>query len=269
MAQKNIMDTKPELRYLPITQLYIPHKYQRALEGAASLRNIERIITGFNWAEHGTILVSKTKSNDERFAVIDGQHRVRAAEMRGDIEELPCVIISPRQVKEQAQTFININSKRAPLSPFQLHRASLVAGDEVSIELQRICDEAGVTIPHYSGLSHMISPETFQAIGRVRALIESEAHTSEDIIAALKLLRSALPKQNGALRFNIVRAVLAWIEKYPDSGKDNLKRALRSLNLDNLDLDARKVRLGGADTLWKAYLVVIEREVLTLKKQAA
>lgn len=268
--QKSIMDTKPELKWLPLAALYIPIKYQRALEGSASLKNIEHIQKRFNWAEHGTILVCKDKIGSERYAVIDGQHRVRAAELRDDVTELPCVIITPREVKEQAQAFLNINSRRTPLNMLQYHRAALVAGDETAIELERICAEAEVVIPHYLVMSTQLPPDTLQAIGFVRKMIRSGRFESQSIIEALKVLRAAHPRKVGILSYNIVRAVSEWVEHAPEVKFNDRVKTLRSLDVDSFDLEARKLRIQGFNaSLWKGYLHLILERYEELKRKAA
>lgn len=268
MLQKSIMDTKPELKWLSLEELYIPVKYQRALEGSNSLRNIDFIQKNFNWAEFGTLLVSKLKKDNAKYAIIDGQHRFRGAELRDDIDSVPCVIISPRGINEQAQTFININSRRIALSSLQHHRAALIAGDETSVEIDRICKEANVSIPSYPIMRHMAPPDTFQSIGSMRKLVQSEAFNADNIIWALKTLQDAYPKKNGILSFNMVKAMNFWAEKYPDSNKNDAIKVLRSVDIDNLDLEARKLRVSGNRTIWRSYFTILEREYITLKKAA-
>lgn len=269
MLQKTIMDIKPDLKWLKLHELYIPVKYQRALEGSASLRNIDHIQKNFNWAEFGTLLVCKTKKDNDKYAVVDGQHRLRGAELRDDVTEVPCVIISPREMKEQALTFININTRRAPLTSLQHHRAALIANDQTALEIDRICKEAEVMIPSYALLTHQLPPDQMQSAGALRKMIDKGNIDPEHIIWALKMLRAAYPKKNGILRFSLIKTLIAWVQKYPDSTKADVVKVLRSVDIDNLDLEARKLRLSGEKSIWKSYFIILEREYITMRKKAA
>ena len=114
------LDKKPELKWIKLTQLYIPSEYQRSAKNATSLRNINYIKQNFNWASCGALLVCELeKSQPPQYGVIDGQHRFRAAEAHGGISELPCVVVSPREAQKQASHFIEVNSKRIKLSPYE------------------------------------------------------------------------------------------------------------------------------------------------------
>lgn len=267
MLQKSIMDTRPDLKWLKLSELYVPLKYQRVIEGSASLRNIEHIQRDFNWGECGTLLVCKLKKDNEKYAVVDGQHRLRAAELRDDIDELPCVVISPRDLREQAQTFININSRRASLNQLQFHKASLIAGDPIAVELDRILTEAAVVVPNYPVMIYHAAPDMYQGLGKIRKMLTQGEVSPDNIIWAFKAVRAAYPKKNGALRYNMIRALIRWIEKHPATGKNEIVNILRNLDPDTMDLEARKMKMGGEKTLWKAYVTLMERERVIMSKQ--
>src|SRR4051794_16831426 len=103
---------RPELKWIKLSQLYIPTDYQRPAKNSTSIANINYIKANFNWASCGALIVCElAKSKPAQFAVIDGQHRFKAAEAHGKIEELPCVVITPREAKSQANHFIEVNSR--------------------------------------------------------------------------------------------------------------------------------------------------------------
>lgn len=270
MLQKSIMDTKPELKWLKLDELYIPVKYQRAIEGGHSLRIIDHIQHNFSWGEFGTLLVSKLKKDNSKYAVIDGQHRLRGVELRDDIDQVPCVVISPREIKEQAQTFININSNRTPLNSFQLHRALLVAHDPHAIELERICKEADCIIPTYVTLNFKTPPEVFQGPGIIRRMIAEEVYQSDDIIWALKVIRNAYPKKNGALRLPLIQALINFVIAHPGTNRTEMSKTLRTTyELSELSHQADILRRAQGSSLWKNYLILIEKMYKNQEKKAA
>jgi hypothetical protein len=72
---------------------------------------------------------------------MDGQHRFRAAEAHGGIDELPCVIIAEREAEDQASSFVAVNTKRVSPHPFHAYQAAVVAGDpyrQDHIEARRV-----------------------------------------------------------------------------------------------------------------------------------
>src|SRR5262245_52083619 len=106
----NGLGVRPELRWVKLSQLYVPTEYQRSVKSDTSARNIKHIKSHFNWAEFGALIVCPLAgSKPPQYAVMDGQHRLRAAEEHGGIDELPCVVIGEREAREQAGNFVNIN----------------------------------------------------------------------------------------------------------------------------------------------------------------
>lgn len=259
--QKSLADTIPETARVPLSRLYIPVRYQRALEGSQSLGSIEHIQRNFNWAEFGALLVCKTQAKDEKYGVIDGQHRFRAAELRDDIQEVPCIIIAPRSIEEQARIFLNVNSRRVPLNAFQLHRAALVAQDPVALEIERVCRESDVTIPHYPTLQFKSPPETFQGANRLRQIVMRDDYNPDALIWAFKALRTAYPKKHGALRTNLLTALMHWIIDYPETTKAQMVIVLKDLDLNELELQSRRIRHTNGGSLWKATLTILRKEM--------
>ena len=134
---------KPELRWIKLTQLYVPSEYQRPAKNATSLANINYIKTNFNWASCGALIVCElAKAKPPQYAIIDGQHRFRAAEGHGKITELPCIVISPREAQEQAKHFVEVNSKRIKLHGLHEYRAAIVAGEPTACMIDAILKKA-------------------------------------------------------------------------------------------------------------------------------
>lgn len=266
---KLIVDSKPELKYIPMSKLYIPVKYQRALAGKASLQNVEHIKNNFNWAACGALLVCKLRKDAEKYAVIDGQHRFKGAELREDITELPCVVISPRDLKEQAEIFIDVNTKRQTLSPVQHYRALLVAGDTNALLLAKICEETDVVIPTYTTFIHDVKAEVFQSVGRLLQAMRSGMYTEINIRWAFEVIRSTYTMENGAFRYSMVRALLETSKKNPTMKAADIVKILMGTSVREIDRKARD--LSGTrhgESLWQNYIEVIER-YMTAKKKVA
>lgn len=266
---KILENARPELAYIPLDQLYIPVKYQRTLDGRISAKNIERIRSKFNWGLFGTLQVCKLHSDAAKYAIIDGQHRFKGVELRGGIEEVPCSIISPRDVKEQAEIFLNINSHRLALSPLQFYRASLVQGDPVALAIEAVSERIGVTIPVYASLSHQNAPDVFQAAGYMMQLLRKGTFNADHLGWAFQVVRNGYPNTKGALRFALVRALMEWHKQQPGTKAEDMAKLLSVTPLHSLESAARNMCSADSRTLWRAYFETLGRLHASFFKKAA
>ncbi len=106
---------RPQFKWLPFDELFIEPQYQRSIQSTASRKNIGYMVAEFNWASCGALVVSYDAKR-KKYAVIDGQHRMQAAKNRGDIKEMPCMIIEHPEMWAQAASFMEINKHRVNLT---------------------------------------------------------------------------------------------------------------------------------------------------------
>ena len=127
----------PRLEWISIRDLVVDPDYQReiTLVGRA---NVRRIATEFNWSMFTPVIVAAVGSN--KFAIVDGQHRVTAAVICG-IEKVPCALIECMR-GEQAAAFKAINANVTRLSSIQVYHASLIANDADALEIAKVVKAA-------------------------------------------------------------------------------------------------------------------------------
>jgi hypothetical protein len=87
-----------------------------------------------------------SKRDDGSLWVIDGQHRLAAAKLRGDIPFLPCCVGVFGSVADEAAMFVAMNRARKPMNRLDDFHAALAASDAEAIEIQDLVSEAGLTI---------------------------------------------------------------------------------------------------------------------------
>jgi hypothetical protein len=138
-----IADQAPQFIEVPPSDLWIDESYQRGLS-RKSARLIISVATNWQWSKFKPPVV--TRETDGRLFVIDGQHTAIAAASRGDIDLLPCMLVNAETRASRAQSFIGHNRDRISVTPLQLHRAQVIAGDAVAVAIDLACKEAGVTI---------------------------------------------------------------------------------------------------------------------------
>ncbi|MEM6907198.1 MAG: DUF6551 family protein [Pseudomonadota bacterium] len=158
--------TLPVLQYLTPGQLQIDTNYQRSLEGSSSERLINAIAYDWNWKLCLPLVVAR-RPNGELF-VIDGQHRLAAANLRGDIQVLPCVVIDGGDVESEAQTFVHLNKQRRPLSKLDVFKAAVASGDTQACAIDEAIRRAGLAIAATSSY-HSWKPGQIINIGGIEA----------------------------------------------------------------------------------------------------
>lgn len=259
---------KPELKWLKLTQLYIPNEYQRSTKSASSLKNINHIKTNFNWADFGVLIVCELeKSKPPQYAVIDGQHRFRAAEQRQDIAEIPCAVLSGREGKQQAMTFIAINRNRIKLHALHEHRAAFVASDPSAVSIEQILKKSNVTIAAFPMATKEMPPRCTQAIGTLYKMLDN--YNEKHILWSLNVLTEAFDGVNGALRASMIKVMAEWSKTHPDTDKLVMIEALRRINIDELERNARAARALDGRRMPQVFMDFIEKKYNAAKKAAA
>lgn len=250
---------KPDLKWLKLTQLFIPSEYQRPAKTANSLKNIAYIKEHFNWASCGALIVCPLAgSSPPQYAVIDGQHRMVAADLRGDITEMPCVVISQREARKQAESFVTINSKRLKLHSLHEYRAAVVAGDPNALSLANVLEKAGVSLLTNACPKSAIPPRCTQSIGTLYKMLDS--YTEKQIVWALTIIPDAYGDKRGMMRASLIKAMAEWIKLYPGTVRDTMIRTLRDIDLDQLEKDARAYRAIERKSMPAAFMLVLEKK---------
>lgn len=153
---------------IPVDLLELDHSYQRVETG-----NAKKIAD--NWDDNACEFLLVSYRNG-KFYVIDGQHRMIAAKIKG-IQSLPCVILVGLTKSEEARRFSVQGMGRKKLTPNDTFKANIECGNaeykEVAIdmEIKRICDKYGVTITKSNfNLDH--NPKRLRSISRSRIIVD-------------------------------------------------------------------------------------------------
>src|ERR1700756_4546158 len=139
----------PTLQFCRPYELHIDAAYQRDIMNGASQALIRKIALSWNWDLCQPLVVSRRQSLTEQLFVIDGQHRLAAARLRGDIDQLPCVIVSYESAADEAASFVKLNQARRPLSKIEIFKADIASGNpEASAIASALADEGLAIAPH-------------------------------------------------------------------------------------------------------------------------
>jgi hypothetical protein len=105
------------------------------------------------------------------FFVIDGQHRVRGALKRSDINNLPCMVFECEETKTEAIGFFTINVVRTGMHSTEVFKAKLTGEDPLALRTQEIVKRAGRHVARHAG------PDTFSAVSTVNKCLEKDEQT--------------------------------------------------------------------------------------------
>lgn len=146
-----VLGMRPSLEFRRLAELRIDPSYQRTTEAAASQTLIRRIAMFWDWSLCQPLAVAKR--DDGALMVVDGQHRLEAARLRGDIDDLPCVVTAYRNAGDEAAAFVALNQQRRPLNQLDLFKAALAAEDETAAKIAGLLTEAGLRLAPHSNFT--------------------------------------------------------------------------------------------------------------------
>lgn len=154
----------PSIEFKPVADLEVDDAYQRSAEEGSSRSLIRAIAQDWDWRLCAPLTVSR---RDGRFFVIDGQHRMEAAKLRGDISFLPCIVSSFDTLAEEAGCFVQVNTRRRQVTPLETFKAELAAGDPAAVKINKIITDAGLSVAKH-GNPTAWKPGQISALGGVR-----------------------------------------------------------------------------------------------------
>ncbi|KKU53484.1 MAG: hypothetical protein UX75_C0037G0010 [Candidatus Moranbacteria bacterium GW2011_GWE2_47_10] len=119
--------------------LVVDKAYQRDIVKS----RVKNIVAQWAWTAAGVITVNK---RDGVYYVVDGQHRVAAAQAIPEITHLDCIINEDMDMKNEAKTFIAINTGHGSVSSVAKFRASIAGGDEIAAYVDKRLESCKFTV---------------------------------------------------------------------------------------------------------------------------
>lgn len=254
---------KPTLAWIEIDKLLVDESYQRSSQTLRGQKNIEQISNNFNWQFFGALTVAKT-TNDS-FSVIDGQHRMLAAKQRGDISELPCIIVGEIESKEQAVSFSAINSNRVSLNSIAKYHAGIAAGDFDCIAIRDLLKKADIEIPKKPVFKADLEPRQTLAVGTIKSMLSK--YSERQLIWALTIIPKAYGDEKGQLSANLIKTMALFCRHHEDIDDELAVYALQEFDPQELISNARSsVKIDGG-TVSEAMLRAISSKYEKIKKR--
>lgn len=144
--------------------------YQRPVDK----QNVNNIASEFDMNKCQFLTVSY---RDDVFYVIDGQHRLEAARLRG-IKTLPCIIFEGLTEKQEARMFATQHINVKKLHPISTYNANLVNGDTsipevfVDVTIHSICTKYNISVM-VIGRGRNTTPKILRSLFAARKIINT------------------------------------------------------------------------------------------------
>lgn len=132
-----------EFLMIPKDELEVDHAYQR---NNLNQRRIDMLCRSWDWIACGCLVVALR--DDNKWFVLDGQHRKLAADMRSDIKALPCLVFETAGRRQEAVGFLAINQGRVGVGALDRYRAQLISGDKTAFAVEAMLKSTGHRAGH-------------------------------------------------------------------------------------------------------------------------
>lgn len=233
------------------TTLFVDGSYQRDV-GERGIRQIRRIVEGWDWSKFRAPVCAYAELEDGAAVlfVLDGQHTAIAAASHPKIERIPVQIVEAADVAAQASAFIGQNVDRLGVTKLQLHQAALVAGDEDALDIQQVCDRAGVRMLLTNNGSY--EPGDTVAIVAISALVKK--HTAMKARQILEVLAKAKLAPIGTPQIKAVELLMTDPDYCDQFEPEDLTREIETAG-KTAEHDAKLFSVARKVPLWKALAI--------------
>lgn len=242
----------PTLEFVSVDLIDVDGNYQRDIKPAL----VERILRKFSWAKFGAVVLSRKP--DGRFAIVEGQHRWKAATLHPKVDAVPAVIVNHDSAAGEAESFLAINRDRMAVTSVEQYWAGLTAGDERAIAISAVLQKAGCDVVPEMG---HYRPNLTNSIGAIDRCLKryGEGATRR----ALLIVRAAWPDEAKALRGTLITALARLVRANKDIHDPDMVAAIRLQSFAKLTAAAEQFRRlsgGSGDTALAKALVELHNK---------
>lgn len=252
----------PEFRWADPAELLVDEVYQRELS-RGSIDLIRKIVAGWDWARFKPPVVAETPDGLE---VIDGQHTAIAAASHPSISTIPVIVVHADEVSDRARAFVGHNKDRLTLSQVSIHYANVAAGDQAALEIQAVCERAGVILLKYPPGNGEFKPGESLAIAAIRALINRRGVAKARVV--LQVLTEARCAPVRAEGIKAVDLLLSDPEYRGQVDPKDLTTALIAMG-SRAETEARVFAVAHNIQIWRGLAVILFKEARRGRRRAA
>lgn len=224
----------PRVHYelIPIKNLVSNQNYQRFL----SQSHIARAVENFNVFQINPVKVSR---RDGMNYVINGQHTIEIVAAKSGSRETPvwCMIYEDLTYEGEADIFANQQKFIKPLSPYDVFKANLEAGNDDQIIIKSLVESYGMEIGRTRACGCICAISTLESIYK--------KYGYEVLARTLLLIIGAWEGDMNSFSGNIMNAVAKLVTVFGDSLSDEVfKEKLGAISIKQLTRNAKDRRPG-------------------------
>lgn len=247
----------PQLLWLEVTDLMIDNRYQRPLN-RNNIAAIRRIAAEFQWSRFSPALVAPVEGG--KYAIIDGQHRAHAAAACG-FKRIPAMVVLVPP-SEQAQAFIEINTRQIRVSAHNVLRAAMIAREPWAVAASEAVSAAGCLLMTTNRSTKDKKPGEIYAVALIRQMVESGKAAA--VTAGLDALFAYDPTATANFSDALLNPWLGAVSATGQLSRDVLLRTLHAqrpwLVIDAADRIAKMDRSGALPYRRKAFIALINEQ---------
>lgn len=135
-----VKDKPGEFAWINKHELHVDEHYQRVHKKTRVLK----ISSDWSWIACGAISVALRDPGE--WWVMDGQHRVLAAQQRDDVKVLPCMVFDVESTAQEAQGFLDSNINRKPMTVVDRFNALRTTKDRAALVVDELVTKAGLRV---------------------------------------------------------------------------------------------------------------------------
>ena len=196
------MDLIFKTKQIRIEDLIVDERYQRDV----SYIKAKNIAEKFDESAHGIIMVA---DYENKYYVLDGQHRVVADKMRG-VKSITCQILDKLNSKQQAVIFATVNSSKKSPTASERFKSLAFAEDKDVIEIRDALESVGLRISTNGGCRD----NNVQAITTIEKLYKSEG--VEWLTKVMMVIKQTWSGDAATLTNNFINGVSTFLKVYSD-----------------------------------------------------
>lgn len=236
---------------LPIAVLHVDTSYQRELRE----RIVKDILAqGYDLNAADGIIVSErpplSGMTDPRYYIVDGQHRVKAAERSGETEVIVRIVRfkgGEAKIRQQEAELRGKRGYRKADTPIERFKHRLAAGNDESMAIDKLVESFSA---HIALNPNTRGKDGIQAISTLEKLYRK--NTLETV---LDLIRRGWDTFDGRAGESAALEALNWfVTKHQGKfNKDHLVRRLAANSPDAIHARGHAIKAAMGGSLWKNY----------------
>lgn len=161
-----IIIANKKLGLVPVSEMFVDTIYQREMQ-----RKVNQIAKNWNDDKCAVLQVSY-RADIDKYAVIDGQNRWRAAQKAG-VTHLLCQIYENLTLKEEARIFSEQDDNVTRIASADKFKSLLVMEDETCLLIKSLCDEFGIAIRKTYGDSLSKNRKNLNGLVSAQRIVEN------------------------------------------------------------------------------------------------